>query len=61
MPESQPWEPLAFLDFFLLGVVGTFQLVALGVCIHLVVHRKWPPYVTKNVDVVVRYCSIIVR
>ncbi len=58
MPENQPWEPLAFPDFFLLGAVGTFQLVALGVCIHLVVHRKWPPYVTKNVNLVVRDTSL---
>lgn len=55
MSDSQPWEPLGFLDFFVLGLVGTFQLAALGVCIHLVIHRKWPPYVTRNVNVVVRW------
>eukprot|EP00903_Cladosiphon_okamuranus_P006660 g6502.t2 len=52
MPD-QPWEPLSLVDLFILGMVGTFQLVALVVCIHLVRWRKWPPYLTKNVDVVI--------
>ncbi|CBJ28889.1 hypothetical protein Esi_0123_0031 [Ectocarpus siliculosus] len=53
MSDNQPWEPLGMLDFFVLGMVSTFQLVALGVCAHLVKWRKWPPYLTKNVDVVI--------
>ncbi|CAM9272311.1 unnamed protein product [Ectocarpus sp. 4 AP-2014] len=53
MSNNQPWEPLGMLDFFVLGMVSTFQLVALGVCAHLVKWRKWPPYLTKNVDVVI--------
>lgn len=53
MSVNQPWEPLGMLDYFVLGMVSTFQLVALGVCVHLVKCRKWPPYLTKNVDVVI--------
>lgn len=53
MTENAPWVPLSLLDFFILGMVGTFQFVALIVCVHLVRWRKWPPYLTKNVDVVV--------
>eukprot|EP00903_Cladosiphon_okamuranus_P006658 g6501.t1 len=52
MPD-QPWEPLSLVDLFILGMVGTFQLVALAVCVHLVRWRKWPPYLAKNVDVVI--------
>lgn len=53
MIEHQAWEPLSFVDFVLLGMVATFQVAALLVCAHLVRWRKWPPYLTKNVDVVV--------
>ncbi|CAM9864710.1 unnamed protein product [Ectocarpus sp. 6 AP-2014] len=53
MPDEEPWEPLAFVDYLMLGIVCTFQAFALGVCIHLIRWRKWPPYVTKNVDIVI--------
>ncbi|CAM9451135.1 unnamed protein product, partial [Ectocarpus sp. 4 AP-2014] len=53
MSDEEPWEPLTFVDYLMLGMVGTFQAVALGMCIHLIRWRKWPPYVTKNVDIVI--------
>ncbi|CAN0088475.1 unnamed protein product [Ectocarpus sp. 12 AP-2014] len=53
MSDEEPWEPLTFADYVMLGMVGTFQAFALGVCIHLIRWRKWPPYVTKNVDIVI--------
>ncbi|CAM9969419.1 unnamed protein product, partial [Ectocarpus sp. 8 AP-2014] len=51
--EDEVWEPLSTPDFWVLGFVATFQAVALLVCAHLLWWRKWPPYVTKNVDVVI--------
>ncbi|CAM9864306.1 unnamed protein product [Ectocarpus sp. 6 AP-2014] len=53
MSDEEPWEPLGMADYLMLGIVGTFQAFALGVCIHLFRWRKWPPYVTKNVDIVI--------
>ncbi|CAN0141568.1 unnamed protein product, partial [Ectocarpus sp. 4 AP-2014] len=53
MAEDEVWEPLSTPDFWVLGFVATFQTVALLVCAHLLRWRKWPPYVTKNVDVVI--------
>ncbi|CAN0019425.1 unnamed protein product [Ectocarpus sp. 12 AP-2014] len=53
MSDEEPWEPLTMADYLMLGIVGTFQAFALGVCIHLFRWRKWPPYVTKNVDIVI--------
>ncbi|CAM9258459.1 unnamed protein product [Scytosiphon promiscuus] len=53
MATTEPWQPLGLLDFFVVGMVSTFQVAAFGVCIHLVQWRKWPPYVTKNVNVVI--------
>ncbi|CBJ31524.1 similar to regulator of G-protein signaling 16 [Ectocarpus siliculosus] len=53
MSDEEPWEPLTFVDYVMLGMVGAFQAFALGVCIHLIRWRKWPPYVTKNVDIVI--------
>eukprot|EP00904_Undaria_pinnatifida_P012482 jgi/Undpi1/8364/HiC_scaffold_25.g10832.m1 len=47
------WEPLSGADYFILGLVGTFQVAALVVCGHLIWYRTWPPYVTKNVNLVV--------
>ena len=52
-PDSEPWEPLSVVDVTVLGLVGTFQAIALLICVHLVRWRKWPPYITKNVDLVV--------
>ena len=52
-PVSEPWEPLSVVDVSLLGLVGTFQAFAVLICVHLIWCRKWPPYVTKNVDLVV--------
>ncbi|CAM9384392.1 unnamed protein product [Ectocarpus fasciculatus] len=53
MLDEDPWQPLTMVDYFMLGIVGTFQAFALGVCIHLFAWRHWPPYVTKNVDIVI--------
>ena len=52
-PASEPWEPLSVVDVSVLGLVGTFQTFALLICVHLIRWRKWPPYITKNVDLVV--------
>ena len=52
-PVSEPWEPLSVVDVTVLGLVGTFQAISLLICVHLVRWRKWPPYITKNVDLVV--------
>ena len=51
--QSGSWESLSAGDFGVLGLVGSLQALAFLVCIHLVWWRKWPPYVTKNVDMVV--------
>ncbi|CAB1105051.1 unnamed protein product [Ectocarpus sp. CCAP 1310/34] len=53
MSDKEVWEPLAMVDYIMLGFVGTVQTFALGVCIHLLSWRHWPPYVTKNVDIVI--------
>ncbi|CAM9705339.1 unnamed protein product [Ectocarpus fasciculatus] len=53
MSDEEAWEPLTMVDYLMLGIVGTFQAFALGVCVHLFVWRKWPPYVTKNVEIVI--------
>ncbi|CAM9258383.1 unnamed protein product, partial [Scytosiphon promiscuus] len=49
----QPWEPLSSVDYAILGFNATFQVAALLICVHLLWCRKWPPYVTKNVNLVV--------
>lgn len=56
--SSEPWEPLSSVDFGILGFVATFQAAALLVCVHLLWWRKWPPYVTKNVNLVVIAVSV---
>lgn len=50
---EDPWEPLDLVDYLALGMVGAMQALALGICMHLIRWRKWPPYLTKNVDVVI--------
>ncbi|CAM9480659.1 unnamed protein product, partial [Ascophyllum nodosum] len=47
------WEPLSSVDFTLVGSVGFLQAIAVGICVHLLWWRRWPPYVTKNVNLVV--------
>lgn len=47
------WEPLSSVDYFVLGFVGVMDMLALLICAHLLWYRKWPPYVTKNVNLVV--------
>ena len=47
------WEPLSSVDFALVGSVGFLQAIAVGICVHLLWWRRWPPYVTKNVNLVV--------
>lgn len=37
----------------LLGFIGALQVLSLLMCVHLLRWRKWPPYVTKNVSLVV--------
>eukprot|EP00903_Cladosiphon_okamuranus_P013298 g12395.t2 len=51
--EDAPWEPLGFVDYAVLGGVGSLQAAALIVCVHLMHWRKWPPYLVKNVDIVI--------
>ncbi|CBJ31530.1 hypothetical protein Esi_0262_0022 [Ectocarpus siliculosus] len=53
MSDEEVWEPLTMVDYTMLGFVGTVQAFALGVCVHLLIWRNWPPYVTKNVDIVI--------
>ncbi|CAM9247127.1 unnamed protein product [Ectocarpus sp. 4 AP-2014] len=53
MSDEEVWEPLTMVDYIMLGFVGTVQAFALGVCVHLLSWRNWPPYVTKNVDIVI--------
>lgn len=50
---SKPWEPLAVVDVVCLGLAGTLQGFALLICMHLIRWRKWPPYVSKNVNLVI--------
>lgn len=50
---SEAWEPLSVVDAVILALVGTLQGLALLICVHLIRWRKWPPYVTKNVTLVV--------
>ncbi|CAM9758034.1 unnamed protein product [Ascophyllum nodosum] len=55
---STPWEPLSSADYAVLTVVAFCQTVALAMCVHLLWCRKWPPYITKSVGlVVVSTCS----
>lgn len=44
---------LSLVDGILVGGVGTLQTFALLICVHLIQWRDWPPYVTKNVALVV--------
>lgn len=53
MKGSAVWEPLSDADYFIVAFVGVCQALALFMCVHLVWCRKWPPYVTKNVNLVV--------
>lgn len=53
------WEPLGSVDYLMLGVVGMLQAIALGVCVHLIKWRKWPPYLVKNVDIVILMASVV--
>jgi len=57
--EELAWEPLGFVDYLILAVVGVLQAVALGVCVHLIKWRKWPPYLVKNVDIVILMASSV--
>lgn len=50
---SEAWEPLSAPDFWVVGFVATFQTVSLLVCVHLIRWRIWPPYVIKNVGIVI--------
>ena len=50
---STPWEPLSSADYAVLTVVAFCQTVALAMCVHLLWCRKWPPYITKSVGLVV--------
>lgn len=50
---EREWEPLSFPDYAMLAFTGTWQFVALVVCVHLLLNRHWPPYVTKNVTLVI--------
>ena len=50
---SEPSVALSRVDGILVGLVGTWQALALLICVHLIWCRKWPPYVTKNVALVV--------
>ncbi|CAM9276032.1 unnamed protein product, partial [Pylaiella littoralis] len=47
------WKPLSAVDYSLLGFIGALQVLSLLMCVHLLRWRKWPPYVTKNVSLVV--------
>lgn len=40
------------VDYAMLGFTAMHQLITLGVVVHLVWRRDWPPYVTKNVTLV---------
>lgn len=51
--EEREWEPLSTPDYAVLAFAGTWQVFALAVCVHLLVNRHWPPYVTKNVTLVI--------
>lgn len=56
--SGHEWQPLTSVDYLVLGFVGTLQLAAFLVCVHLIWYRKWPPYVTKNVNLVVIAVSL---
>lgn len=55
------WEPLSLVDFGVIGFVATFQVLALWVCGHLLWWRGWPPYVTKNANLIVISVSLLSR
>lgn len=50
--QEEGWEDVAWPDYGILGFTAVHQLVVLGVVVHLVRNRDWPPYVTKNVALV---------
>lgn len=50
---SDPSVTLYRVDGILVGLVGTWQAFALLICAHLIWCRQWPPYITKNVTLVV--------
>lgn len=50
---KRDWEPLSAPDYAVLAFSGTWQIFALVVCVHLLLNRQWPPYVTKNVTLVI--------
>lgn len=39
-------------DYVMIGCTGVHHFIMLGVVMHLVWRRDWPPYVTKNVTLV---------
>lgn len=55
-PDKQdwpcPWKSLSWPDYSMLGFTAIHQLILLAVVVHLVRKRDWPPYVTKNVNLV---------
>lgn len=50
---GRAWVPLSTADYAVLAFGCTWQAFALVVCLHLFWNRKWPPYVTKNVTLVI--------
>lgn len=56
---STPWVPLGYGDYALLLAVSWAQTISLGMCVHLWWNRKWPPYITKNVDLVATCVSVL--
>lgn len=51
--SGETWETLSLVDFIILGLVSTLQAFTFAICVHLIRWRKWPPYITKNVDLVI--------
>lgn len=51
--DGRDWMPLKGVDYCMLVLVSTCQVFALAVCLHLFLNRHWPPYVTKNVTLVI--------
>lgn len=52
-PTTPPLLACLWYLCSLLGVIGALQMLSLLMCVHLLMWRKWPPYVTKNVNLVV--------
>lgn len=48
----KPWQPLHTTDYVMLALSAVHQVFMLAVVVHLVWRRDWPPYVTKNVNLV---------